>query len=156
MNTLASFYKAAVGDFHRRFDREQLVVIFDRLRSAPRTLLDGAQLIKMFETRMLARDQAPILAQLRKFSEWQTVCFQIWVFAFWDDGNASTPFESLQYAHFQGRHVRDYYTMHEAVQAVIQARNAIEGTQIANWHLDQARKTYLAAERKIQDAMCEC
>ena len=156
MNTLAGFSKATVADFPRRFDREQLVVIFSELQSAPRTLLDSAQLVEWCQARIRSCEQAPILAQLRKFSPWQAACFQIWVFAFWDDFNGSNPFDSHSYAFFQGRHASDYHVMHDAVRAVLRARQAVEATQIANWHLEQARKTYLEVEDRLQEAMSEC
>jgi hypothetical protein len=155
MNTLSTFYRSAIENLLQRFTAEQLVVIFDGLRTVPRALVDSNQLPELCGAHLPPEMAEPIVAEMRKFSAWEAACMQLWVYAYWDDFGGKSPFESSSGAGSKSRQTQGQCALREVQALMSQASKFLEECPIGNPRVGRARETGLEAQGKIDHALAE-
>jgi hypothetical protein len=148
MNTLAHYYTQTAETFHRRFHREETWAIFEVFRSCTREIGDSTYLVNMMAEKLKCgqSDKESIIEKIRAFSPWETACFQIFAFTYWDEYGEKEVFNSWDYAFTHAHHTKDWYTMRDVSAIISDARLLQEQAGIKNYKLDESQK-------KLQEAL---
>ena len=155
MNTLSTFYRTTIDTLGRRFTPEQWAAVVEGLRAAPRTLLDGSQFLDL-AGRLLPALQQPILAELRKLTEWEVACLQVRAYAYWDDFDGQSPFDPASQAAVKSLQTKAHSVLCDAQALMAQAQKFLQDCPIGNPRVVATREPGHEAGKQIDQALADC